>query len=75
MRSGTMSQGDLLVMYERMKVEAESCDRVDWRGHYNHILFALQQLIESGGPGEPEREVVQFRPHDPTKRLTFTIDL
>jgi hypothetical protein len=76
MRSGTMSQGNLLVIYEQIKVEAESCDRTDMLGHYNHILFALQQLIESGEATEldPER-VVQFRPPDPTNRLTFVIDL
>jgi hypothetical protein len=76
MRSKTMSQADLLVIYEQMKVEAELCDRVDLCGHYNHILFALQQLIESHGLTELYRErLVQFSRRDPTKQHTFVIDL
>jgi hypothetical protein len=75
MQSGTLSQSDLIVMYQQMKAEAEGCDRQDLLAHYDHILFALQKLIESHGPTELYRELVQSSPRDLANQQSFTVDL
>lgn len=71
-----MTQEDLIVIHQQLKQDSESCDCIELRAHYEHILMGLERLIESHGPTELYQHwLIQFRPHDLADERTFFIDL
>jgi len=71
-----MTQLELINFHGLIQNEAQACDSPRLAAHYDHILLALQALIESHGPtAEYYSWLVQLSPRNISNQATFTVDL